>query len=184
MSPRRLQDVLKRCLQDMSWRDILKTSWKQTKFFLGISVSNYSLLTNLNKYLTNLYLANLHVSTCRLPRRLQDIFKASSRRLAGCLQDVFKTYLQDVLEEEIFLCWRRAEDVLKTCLEDQQMFAGKWSVTEHCVARFYWLYDRHFYMKIIVNLIPINLVTNVISAFFFVKWTKNKNHIFRKLVVW
>ena len=51
------------------------------------------------------------------------------------LQGVFKTYLQDVLEDETFLCWRRAEDVLKTCLEEQQMFAGKWSVTEHCVAK-------------------------------------------------
>ena len=135
MSPRRLQDVLKRCLQDMSWRDVLKTSWRQTKFLLGISVSNYGLLTNLNKHLTNLYFANLHVSTFRLPRRLQDIFQACSRRLTRCLQDVFKTYLQDVLEDETFLCWRRAEDVLKTCLEEQQMFAGKWSVTEHCVAK-------------------------------------------------
>ena len=47
--------------------------------------------------------------------------KTSSRRLPRCLQDV--------LEDEKLLRWRRVEDVLETCLawrrlQYQQMFAG------------------------------------------------------------
>ena len=55
-------------------------------------------------------------------RRLQDM---SSRRL----EDVFSVTifrlpkLQDVLEDVTLLRWRRVEDVLEACLEDQQMFA-------------------------------------------------------------
>ena len=41
-----------------------------------------------------------------------------------CLQDVFKTCFQDVLEDEKLLPRRRVEDVFQTCLEDHQMFAG------------------------------------------------------------
>ena len=40
--------------------------------------------------------------------------KSSSKRLARCLQDVFAKRLQDVLEEEKLLRWRRVEDVFKT----------------------------------------------------------------------
>ena len=74
---RRLQDVFARRLQDVfktSWRRLgrrkivtLKTSWRRlgdvleiNKMFIGISLSNHSLLTNLNQYLTNLYLTNLY----------------------------------------------------------------------------------------------------------------------------
>ena len=57
------------------------------------------------------------------------VFKTSSRRLQHnnfsssntswrCLQDAFKTYLQDVLEDEKLLRWRNVEDVFKTCLQD------------------------------------------------------------------
>ena len=60
-------------------------------------------------------------------RRLQDVFairfpKTSSRRLQDVFQDVFKTYvqdvlqlcLQDVLEDKKVLHWRRLQDVFKT----------------------------------------------------------------------
>ena len=66
--------VLKTCLEDMFWRhvlktcleDVLRTSWRQTKCLLGISVSNHGLLTNLiNQYLTNLYLTNLYFTHLR-----------------------------------------------------------------------------------------------------------------------
>ena len=44
-----------------------------------------------------------------------------------CLQNVSKTSLQDVwqndLEDEKSLCWRSVEDVFKTPLEDQEMLA-------------------------------------------------------------
>ena len=78
---RRLQDVLQMPLEDVlnascktSWkmknccaedvlktsrRHVLKMSWRQTKCLPGISVSNYGLLTNLNQYLTNLYLKSI-----------------------------------------------------------------------------------------------------------------------------
>ena len=52
---RRLEDISQDVLKT-SWRHVLKTFWRQTKCLLGISVSNHGLLTNLNQYLTNLYL--------------------------------------------------------------------------------------------------------------------------------
>ena len=53
---KRYEDILKTCLED-----IFKTSLRQTKFLLVISVSNHDLLTNLNQYLylTNLYFMSL-----------------------------------------------------------------------------------------------------------------------------
>ena len=57
---KRLEDVLKTCLED-----VLKTSWSQTKCLLGISVSNHSLLTNLNQYLRNLYLTIIYFTNLR-----------------------------------------------------------------------------------------------------------------------
>ena len=44
-SSRCLEDVLKTCLEDLLktyLEDVFKTSWKQTKYLLGISVSNKS----------------------------------------------------------------------------------------------------------------------------------------------
>ena len=66
---RRLQDVFKTSWRRLGRRKIvtLKTSWRRlgdvleiNKMFIGISLSNHSLLTNLNQYLTNLYLTNLY----------------------------------------------------------------------------------------------------------------------------
>ena len=47
------------------------------------------------------------------------------------------------------------------------------------------IWERDFYMKILVTIIPTNLVTNSLLSFFcnFIE-TKNKNQIFSKLVVW
>ena len=56
----------------------------------------------------------LEMSSRRLARGLQDVFKRSSRRF----QEVFKTSLQEVLEDVKLLPWRRVEDVFRTCLED------------------------------------------------------------------
>ena len=44
--------------------------------------------------------------------------KQISYKYFVCLQDVFKTCFQGVLEDEKLLRWRRVEDVFKTCLED------------------------------------------------------------------
>ena len=90
--PRCLQDVLQICLEDLwktylktswrrlrrrkiftlitSWRSLEDMSWKrpedvsETKkeSLLEISVSNHGLLTNLENYVTNLYLANLFLT--------------------------------------------------------------------------------------------------------------------------
>ena len=56
-----------------------------------------------------------------LEASLRHVFKTSTRRLRGnnfCfprrLQDVFKTYLQDVLEDEKLLCCKHFEDIFKT----------------------------------------------------------------------
>ena len=64
-----LEDLLKTCLEDMSWRHVLKTS---SRYVLKLSWRHYGdnqntywgylYLTNLNVYLTNLYLTNLHLT--------------------------------------------------------------------------------------------------------------------------
>ena len=75
------------------------------------------------------------VTIFRLPRRLQDVFKTSSRRF----QDVFARRLQESSQDVFKTSWKTkncyAEYVLKTSsrhvsktssrrFEDQQMFAG------------------------------------------------------------
>ena len=62
------------------------------------------------------------VTIFRLWRRLEDVSKMSCRDVlrtswghhAKRLENVY----EDVLEDENFLCWRRLQDILKTCLED------------------------------------------------------------------
>ena len=59
--------------------------------------------------------------------------KTSSRVLARCLQDVLKRSsrgLQDILEDEKLLRWRRVEDVFKTCLEE--VLKTSWRPTNVC----------------------------------------------------
>ena len=91
-------------------------------------------LRNINNYVE----WQTFVKTKCAPRRLQDVFKTSSRRLPRRLQDVFKTCLQDVLQ----LCLQtssrrlgRQKNVTLTtssrCLQDvfstsspRRMFAG------------------------------------------------------------
>ena len=77
-SSRRLQDVLQKCLQDISkkssrgFQDVFKTS---------------------PRHLQDVLLRRLQNVFKTSSRRLQDILKTSSRRLAKrCLQDLFKTY--------------------------------------------------------------------------------------------
>ena len=65
-----LEDVLKTCLKDAlkaCLEDILKTLWRQTKYLLGISVSNKSKCISNNLYLTNLHLTII--------RRLQNALR-------------------------------------------------------------------------------------------------------------
>ena len=57
---RRLEDVLKTCLEDL-----LKILWRQTKYLLGIFVYLSRDLTNLNVYLTSLYFTNLSLTTLK-----------------------------------------------------------------------------------------------------------------------
>ena len=62
------KDVLKTCLEDMSWRcleDLLKILWRQAKYLLGISLYLSRDLTNLNVYLTSLYFTNLYLTTLK-----------------------------------------------------------------------------------------------------------------------
>ena len=63
---------------------------------------------------------------------LQDVFSAAifclPRHLENALQDVFKTSssrLEDVMENEKLLLWRRPEDVLRTCVEDVFKKSGR-----------------------------------------------------------
>ena len=68
------------------------------------------------------------------PRRLQDVFKTSSRRLPRRLQDVFKTCLQDVLQ----LC---LQDVFKTSWKTKRCYTEevfKTSSVRLTKANVYW----------------------------------------------
>ena len=58
---RRLENVLKRCLEDMSWR---RLGDKQNVYWGCLYV------TNLNVYLTNQYFTNLYLTN---PRRIQNV---------------------------------------------------------------------------------------------------------------
>ena len=72
-----------------------------------------------------------------LPRHLEVILKTSSRRLARCLEDVKTSWrrLQDIFtRQKKLLCWRRAENVFKTCLED--VLKTSWRPTNVC-----WVLD-------------------------------------------
>ena len=100
-----------------------------------------------NTDLWNIYLsdAHLHLLDTDIPSKyfvyLHNVFKMSSR----CLQDMFSRRLedvfsvtilrlprclQDVLEDEKLLRWRRVEDVFKTCLED--VLKTSWRPTNIC----------------------------------------------------
>ena len=143
-SSRRLEDVLKKLLQDVlkkSWRrfeDALRTQETRTlsRRFQDVS-SIYTVLVNKFFKMSSrrlqdvLIKTNIFVLVIRLqdalPRRLQNVFKTSWRRLAKTssrrFEDVFntsstrKTYWRCL--EDVFA--RHLEDVLKTfwrCLED------------------------------------------------------------------
>ena len=80
----------------------------------------------------------------RLFRRLEDVFKTSSRHVFKMssawqffvIQDVFKTYLQD----KKLLRWRRVEDFFKTCLED--IFKTSWRPTKYLLVWGSWIIHK------------------------------------------
>ena len=56
---RHLEDVLKTCLQDVLktyLEDVLKTLWRETKFLLGISVSNKSKCVSNKSIISQIYI--------------------------------------------------------------------------------------------------------------------------------
>ena len=76
-------------------------------------------------------LQNIMASSRRLARCLQEVFKTSCMMPSRCLCKTSSGRLQDVLDNVKLLRWRRVEDVFKTCFEDawvrlkdQQMCAG------------------------------------------------------------
>ena len=54
------------------------------------------------------------VTIFRLPRRLENILKASCKDVLKTSCNTSWRRLQDVLEDKILLCWRHLEDVFKT----------------------------------------------------------------------
>ena len=89
-----------RRLEDKSWKrleDILNTPWRHVfKTF-----SKHVFKTSSRRIQRN-----------NFPPSKMFSFKTSSKRF------------QDVLEDEKLLHWRHFQDVFKTCIKDQQMFAG------------------------------------------------------------
>ena len=95
-------------------------------------------LWNIDLFDTHLGLLDTDISSKHFflsPRRLEDVFSIVNFRLPRLLQDLFKTYLQDVFITSWTTKNCYAEDVLKTSsrhvfktssrrLQDQKMFAG------------------------------------------------------------
>ena len=85
----------------------------------------------------------------------------SSGRLAKCLQDVFKTSSQDVLEDKKLLRWRRVEDVFKTSwrrvrdvLKTNKCLLGinysnTWKITVNTTLNFTLSTSRFIYMQVL-----------------------------------
>ena len=100
----------------------------------------------------------------RLPRRLQDVFKTSSRRLPRRLQDVLKTCLQDVLllclqdvlEDKKMLHWRRLQYVFTKANVCREPIQGKQVHFQvyHCMS----LFRRHIYFFWKVNVTFSSLI--------------------------
>ena len=99
------------CLQDVlkaSWRQVLKTPWRHLEYVLKACLQDI-----FKTYLQDVFKTfSRRIQRNNFPSSKMFSFKTSSRRF------------QDVLEDEKLLHWRRSQDVFKTCIEDQQMFAG------------------------------------------------------------
>ena len=100
---------------------MIKTSWRRLEdvFRLRLQKTSWRCLqkTSSRRLQDVLIKTNIFVLAIRLQRRLQDILK---------------TYLQDVLEDKKLWRWRLAEDVSKTCLED--VFKTSWRPKNVCWA--------------------------------------------------
>ena len=117
---RRLQDVFIKmnmfasalCLQKMSSRRLQDVLAKTNIFFLAIRLQD--VFKTYSRRLQDV-----------LQKRLQDIFKMSSRRFeyvlktsSKCLQDVLPRRLQDILKNVFKRFWRRLQDVFQRYLQD------------------------------------------------------------------
>ena len=81
-------------------------------------------------------------------RRFQDVFNTSSKTSSRLLQDV--------LEDEKLLHWRRFEDVLKTCLED--VFKTSSRPTNVCwnVVLLTYIEKKCFLNRSVATILPLN----------------------------
>ena len=102
---------------------------------------------------------------------------------------IISLYLSSLLNLSLYLSiWRFPS--LQGYLAFCKFFYSPFSVSSNywkntVQQRFYWPLEEHFYLKIFVPLIPIHLVTDwILSLFYRFILTKNKSHIFRKLVEW
>ena len=140
---RRLQDMSSRRLQNMSSSRLQDMSSKRLEDFFSVTI--FHLPRRFPRCLQDVF----KMSSRRLQdmssrslqgmpsKRLEDFFSVTifrlPRRFPRCLQDVFKMSsrrLQDVLKDEKLLRWRRAEDVLKTCIKD--VLKTSWRPTNVC----------------------------------------------------
>ena len=92
-----------------TWSHLLKKSWMENLFLCSVKCPD---ICYFKMKLT------IPANICWSWRRLQDVFKT-------CLEDVFSVTilrlprrLEDVLEDEKLLRWRRLEDMSWRCLED------------------------------------------------------------------
>ena len=152
---RRLEDVFRLRLQKMSSRRLDQDEYIRLSHTSSRRLQGVLIKTNIFALAIRLQDAFKRLQDA-LPRRLQNFFKTSSRRLAKMssryLQDVFKTssrYLQDVfktswklltktslrrLQDVCKTFWIRLQDVLQRCLQD-------FSKTYHRVKLFGWVKD-------------------------------------------
>ena len=124
LSPRRLEDVFKASLQDVSktsprllpdvLRDVFKTSSRRLKKFLQdvFKTSSRHVFKMPSRHLQRNNFSSSKTSSRCLKRCLHDVFKTSQEVFARRLQDVFKTSWNS---KNCYTktCWRRLKDVFK-----------------------------------------------------------------------
>ena len=103
--------------------------------------------------------------------RLEDVFSGKM----FCLQDIFETSLQgimkkssrcleDILADLKLLCWRRIEDVLKTCLEN--VLKTPWRPTNVCGVTFFRIhkYSIQFWIEPLLNSLFCYILTFLVIS--------------------
>ena len=123
MSPRHLEDVLKTCLEDISWR-LLQDGFSVTIFRLPRHLQDilWDVFKTSLKRVRRWKIVTLKMCWRRLPgmswRRLQDIFK-TNKCLLGCIWNILMIFL---------VCMH----FFSPKMVHEYVYVRKWTDSSHC----------------------------------------------------